>query len=195
MRQSIEKQRASIEKQREALRKQAETVGTWLKPGDPPPPVAAESPAPQANCEPLPDADLTPLINANAKEHEVKPEVLRAVMEQESGFRPCAVSSKGAQGLMQLMPETSDELGVQDPFDPKENVSAGAKYLKQLIDKYKGDLAKALGAYNAGPASVDQAGGVPEVQETKEYVDAILKKLGITRTVPPNIPTPKPIEN
>jgi soluble lytic murein transglycosylase-like protein len=116
-------------------------------------------------------------------------------MERESGYRPCAISSKGAQGLMQLMPETSLELGVSDPFDPKESVSGGAKFLKQLIDKYQGDLSKVLGAYNAGPAAIDQAGGIPDIQETKDYVDAILKKLGVTRTVPPSDPTPKPTGN
>jgi soluble lytic murein transglycosylase-like protein len=195
MRASIEKQRASIQKQRDAIRKQAESAGAWLKPGDPPRPIGFDSPALQADCEPLADAVMAPLIETNAKTHEVKPELLRAVIEQESGYRPCAVSSKGAQGLMQLMPETSQELGVKDPFDPKENVSAGARFLKQLVDKYQGDLSKALGAYNAGSAAVDQAGGVPEIQETQDYVDSILKKLGITRTDPPSSPTPKPTGN
>jgi soluble lytic murein transglycosylase-like protein len=194
MRLSIEKQRASVAQQREVVRKQAESVGAWLKPGGPPRPLAFDSPL-QADCEPLDDAVMAPLIETNAKAQQVKPELLRAVIEQESGYRPCAVSSKGAQGLMQLMPETSQELGVKDPFDPKENVSAGAKFLKQLVDKYTGDLAKALGAYNAGSGAVDQAGGVPPIPETQDYVDTILKKLGITPPAPPSIPTPKPIGN
>jgi soluble lytic murein transglycosylase-like protein len=92
-------------------------------------------------------------------------------------LRPCAISAKGAQGLMQLMPDTAQQLAVLDVFDPKENIEAGAKYLKQLIDKYKGDLKLALGAYNAGPTTVDQAGGIPDIQETKDYVEAILKRL------------------
>ena len=96
---------------------------------------------------------------------------------------------------MQLMPETATQLGVHDPFDPKENIEAGAKYLRQLLDKYKGDMAQALGAYNAGPSTVDQSGGVPAIPETKDYVDAILKKLGITRTDPQSIQMPKPIGN
>jgi len=195
MRASIEKQRAAVEKQREAVRKQAESAGAWLKPGDPPPPVGSEPAAPQADCEPLPDAVVAPLIETTAKSQEVQPELLRAVMERESGYRPCAVSSKGAQGLMQLMPETALELGVSDPFDAKESISGGAKFLKQLMDKYKGDLSKALGAYNAGPAAVDQADGIPDIQETKDYVDAILKKLGVARAVPPNDPAPKPTGN
>jgi soluble lytic murein transglycosylase-like protein len=195
MRASIQKQREAIEKQREAVRKQAESAGAWLKPGDPPPPVGNEPVAPQADCEPLPDAVVAPLIESTAKSQEIQPELLRAVMERESAYRPCAISTKGAQGLMQLMPETALELGVSDPFDPKESLSGGAKFLKQLMDKYKGDLSKALGAYNAGPKAVDLAGGIPDIQETKDYVDAILKKLGITRTVPPSDPTPKPTGN
>jgi len=194
MRISIEKQRAAIEKQRQAVRQQAGSAGAWLKPFDPPP-AGFEAASLQADCAPLADDVIAPLIENNAKSHEVQPELLRAVIDRESGYRPCAVSSKGAQGLMQLMPETSRELGVKDPFDPKENVSAGARFLKQLLDKYNGDLAKALGAYNAGSAAVDQAGGIPEIQETKDYVDAILKKLGVTHTAPPNSPTPKPTGN
>jgi soluble lytic murein transglycosylase-like protein len=195
MRLSIAKQRAAIEVQRTAILKQAESAGARLIPGSPMPPMAFDAPVLQADCDPLADAVMAPLIEDNAKVHEVKPELLRAVIERESGFRPCAVSSKGAQGLMQLMPETSQELGVKDPFDPKQNVSAGAKFLKELMDKYQGDLSKALGAYNAGASAVDQAGGVPEIQETKDYVDAILKKLGIKPPVPPSIQMPKPIEN
>jgi len=190
-----EAMRASIQKQREAVRKQAESAGAWLKPGDPPPPLGSEPAFPQPDCEPLADAVVAPLIESTAKSQEIQPELLRAVMERESGFRPCATSSKGAQGLMQLMPETALELGVSDPFDPKESVSGGAKYLKQLMDKYKGDLSKSLGAYNAGPAAVDQAGGIPDIQETRDYVDAILKKLAVTRVAPPNAPTPKPTGN
>ena len=203
MRASIEKQRAAVEKQRQAVRKQAESAGAWLPPGEPPAPVANEpaapvagqASAPQANCEPLEEAVVAPLIDSTAKSQDLKPELLRAVMERESGFRPCAVSAKGAQGLMQLMPDTALEMGVGDAFDPKENLSGGAKFLKQLMDKYKGDLAKVLGAYNAGPAAVDQAGGIPDIPETRDYVDAILKKLGITQTAPPSDPTPKPTEN
>jgi soluble lytic murein transglycosylase-like protein len=151
-----------------------------------------EPAAPPADCEPLGDAVVAPLIEASAKAQEIQPELLRAVMERESGFRPCAVSSKGAQGLMQLMPDTARDLGVTDPFDPKESVSAGARFLKQLMERYKGDLSKTLGAYNAGPAAVDQAGGLPDIQETREYVEAIMKKLGAARSVPPSEPAPKP---
>jgi len=104
----------------------------------------------------------------------VSPDLLRTVMKEESGFRPCAVSGKGAMGLMQLMGATADELGVGNAFDPRENVTAGAKFLRQLIDLYNGDLTLALSAYNAGPGRVDPSLGIPEIPETMDYVHRIL---------------------
>jgi soluble lytic murein transglycosylase-like protein len=166
-----ERMRASIEKQRAAVRKQAESAGATLIPWSPAPPLA------QADCDPIATDVVTPLIENAAKANELPAALVRGVIEQESAYRPCAVSKKGAQGLMQLMPETAGELNVHDAFDPKENVGAGAKYLKQLLDKYKGDNRLALAAYNAGQGAVDAANGVPDIQETREYVDAILKKI------------------
>jgi soluble lytic murein transglycosylase-like protein len=191
-----EQQRSAMDKQRAAAQKQAESVGAHLKPwGDPitvaGPAFESEKPA----CDPLADTVATPLIDGAAQEHGVDTKLLRAVIDQESGFRPCAVSAKGAQGLMQLMPDTAGELNVDDPFDPKQSIDGGAKYLKQLLDRYKGDIPQALAAYNAGPTATDQAKGVPGIPETRAYVDAILQKLGIKRTDPPSIQTPKPIEN
>jgi len=171
-----ELQRAAIAQQRESIRKQAESLGLWLMPLKEGP---AEPPAATADCDPLEESIVNPLIDSAAKAQSLDAKLLRAVIDQESGYRACAVSAKGAQGLMQLMPETAAELGVTDPFDPKQNVEGGSRYLKQLIDKYKGDLPQALGAYNAGPKTVDQSGGVPDVQETREYVDAILAKAGL----------------
>jgi soluble lytic murein transglycosylase-like protein len=171
MQASIEKQRASVEKQREAVKKQAELAG----PGSLQMPQFAES-EPEPACDPIPAVD--PIIEGAAKAEKVQPELLRAVIQQESRFYPCAVSQHGAKGLMQLMPDTISLLGVKDPFDSKQNIEAGAKYLKQMIDRYKGDLAKALGAYNAGPATVDESNGVPDIPETRNYVDAILQSLG-----------------
>jgi hypothetical protein len=136
---------------------------------------AAEAPA----CDPIDQKIVDPLIEDAAKQNSLDPKLLRAVIGQESAFRPCAVSVKGAQGLMQLMPETAAELGVANPFDPKQNLDGGSRFLKQLLAKYKGDLPLALGAYNAGPKTVDDSGGVPDLQETREYVDAILAKAGI----------------
>jgi soluble lytic murein transglycosylase-like protein len=107
----------------------------------------------------------------------VDPELIRAVINQESGSRPCAVSEVGAQGLMQLMPATASELGVQNAFDPKQNVDAGAKLLKQLLAKYNGDISLALSAYNAGESRVDREGAVPPISETINYVFSILSQL------------------
>ena len=173
MRQAAEKQRAAAAAQRLAARKQAEIAGVRLPDWN----EAAEIAEPPP-CEPISDELVKPIIEAAAKAQEVSPDLLRAVIERESGFRTCAISAKDARGLMQLMPATVEQFGVADPFDPKENIGAGAKYLKQLIDKYKGELKLALAAYNAGPAAVDEAAGVPPFAETKDYVQAILEKLG-----------------
>ena len=99
------------------------------------------------------------------------------VMLQESGFRPCAVSTAGAAGLMQIMPETADDLGLQDPFDPAANVDAGARYLKQMLDRYHGNTALALAAYNAGPGRTDKSNGIPQIAETVGYVSRILEAI------------------
>jgi len=177
---AAELMRASIEKQRAAVRKQAIDAGATLIPWDPPTiseSPAAPAPAPAPACDPIADDIVTPLIEGAAKANDLPVPMVRAVIEQESGYHPCAVSHKGAQGLMQLMPDTTGELNLKDVFDPKENIAAGAKYLKQLLDKYKGDNKLALAAYNAGPAAVDAANGVPDIQETRDYIDAILKKI------------------
>ena len=165
--------RAAIQKQRAAVRQQARSAGAWLLPWSDEPAISAPSPP----CDPIADAVAAPLIETAAKANEIQALLLHAVIEQESAFHPCAVSSKGAQGLMQLMPDTAGSLGVKDPFDPQQSIEAGARYLKQLLDKYKGDLKLALGAYNAGPAAVDAAGAIPDIPETHDYVDAILKRI------------------
>jgi soluble lytic murein transglycosylase-like protein len=107
----------------------------------------------------------------------VEPKLLRGVIEQESGFRACAISSKGAMGLMQLTPATVEQFKVDDVFDPRQNIEAGATYIRQLLDKYKDNLKLALAAYNAGPATVDKAGGIPDIKETQDYVEGVLKKM------------------
>jgi soluble lytic murein transglycosylase-like protein len=181
---AMEKQRAAAAIQRDAVRKQAEMAAQWRTPATS---LTEATEAPEAECGPIADVELTPMIDAAAQAHSVQPKLLRAVMERESGFRPCAISPKGAQGLMQLMPDTAGELGVEDAFDPKQNIDGGAKFLKQLLDKYKGDLPLALGAYNAGPSAVDQTGKVPDIPETRDYVAAILKKM---LAAPPSEPKP-----
>jgi soluble lytic murein transglycosylase-like protein len=128
-------------------------------------------------CDPMAKPELDQLIEENAKQQGVKSELIRAVINQESGSRPCAVSSKGAQGLMQLMPGTAEQLSVADPFNARQNVEGGTKLLKQLLAKYNGDVALTLAAYNAGSGRVDRDGGVPAIPETMSYVTSILAKL------------------
>ena len=130
------------------------------------PPATAQAPAGAGK--------FTGPIAAAAKRHELDPALLSAVVGQESGFRPRAISSAGAMGLMQLMPETARALGVRDPFDPAQNIDGGAKYLRGLIDRYHGRLDLALAAYNAGPGAVDRFGAVPPYAETQAYVKNIL---------------------
>jgi soluble lytic murein transglycosylase-like protein len=167
--------RESIEKQRASVRQQAQAAGARLIPWSP---ATALSPgAAEPACEPIADTEVTPLIETAAKTNALQTKLVRAVIEQESAFFPCAVSAKGAEGLMQLMPETAGELNVKDPLDPKENIAAGAKYLKELLDRYKGDIKLALAAYNAGPTAVDAVNGIPDIPETKDYVSTILKKI------------------
>ena len=100
---------------------------------------------------------------------------MAAVVQIESAFLPRAVSPKGAQGLMQLMPATAAELGVTDPFAPDQNLAAGVRYLSGLLSRYDGDVRRALAAYNAGAASVDRYGGIPPYPETRAYVERVLE--------------------
>ena len=134
----------------------------------------------KADCDPMAAADVDTLIDRAATREGVNAKLVRAVIRQESGFRPCAVSPRGAQGLMQLMPDTAERFHVSDAFDPGQNVDGGTKFLKELLAKYAGDLRLALGAYNAGPERVDASGTVPDIQETQDYVTSILNELGTT---------------
>lgn len=117
--------------------------------------------------------DLDALIRRLSERYELAPELVRAVIRQESAFDPFAVSVKGAQGLMQLMPGTARRFGVQDVFDPAENVLGGVKYLRHLLDRYDGDTRLALAAYNAGEGAVDRYQGIPPYAETRDYVQRI----------------------
>ncbi|MGD9615215.1 MAG: lytic transglycosylase domain-containing protein [Alphaproteobacteria bacterium] len=131
----------------------------------------------QATAKAFPRASAPPairrLINETAQHIGIDARLLHSVVLVESGFDPRAVSPKMAAGLMQLMPATAERFGVRDRFDPRENIRAGATYLRALIDKYKGDLALALAAYNAGEAKVDAHGGVPPYEETQAYIAAV----------------------
>jgi soluble lytic murein transglycosylase-like protein len=128
-------------------------------------------------CDPLPPPEMASLIDFAAQSSNVNPLLIREVARQESGFRPCALSSQGAMGLMQLMPDTQTSLGVANPWDPRQSIEAGSRLLRQLLDRYHGDLSMALGAYNAGTLAVDQSGGVPRIPETRNYVNSILYRL------------------
>lgn len=139
--------------------------------------VVTPVPFSQPPCDPVPSAELEKMVLENSQQQGVQEDLIRGVIDQESGGRPCAVSWKGAQGLMQLMPATSAELGVKDPFDPRQSVEAGTRLLKQLLTKYKNDVTLALAAYNAGEARVDKDGAVPAIPETRNYVDSIESKL------------------
>lgn len=120
-------------------------------------------------------AALTPIIETAAREHAVDARLLRAVIAVESGFNPRAVSPRGAQGLMQLMPATARQLGVADPFDPTQNILGGARYLRQLLDTYDGDVSLVLAAYNAGEGAVARHGRrIPPYAETRAYVPRVL---------------------
>lgn len=168
----------SLEQQRESVKQQAKTAGANLPPWTSPPlPPPLPPPPASADCDPVPAPALSEMIEEASADNGVDSGLVKEVARQESGFKPCAVSQKGAEGLMQLMPATQDQFDVTDPFDARQNLGAGAKLLRQLLDRYGGDVTKALGAYNAGAGRVDKAGGVPPIPETQNYVYSILSRL------------------
>jgi soluble lytic murein transglycosylase len=114
-----------------------------------------------------------PLIGDAAANEGIPPALVKAVIAAESAFVSDAVSRKGAQGLMQLMPQTAREMGVSNPLEPAQNVRGGTSYLRSMMDRY-GDLGRALAAYNAGPTAVDRYGGIPPFRETQDYVNRVL---------------------
>jgi soluble lytic murein transglycosylase-like protein len=119
-------------------------------------------------------ANWTAFIQKAAHDFDVAPELIAAVIRAESAFQPRAVSPKGAQGLMQLMPATGDALGLADPFDPEANIRAGTRYLKAQLSRFP-DLRQALAAYNAGPGNVLKYNGIPPFAETREFVRRVLE--------------------
>jgi soluble lytic murein transglycosylase-like protein len=114
------------------------------------------------------------LVQSNSAAQGVDPDLIRAVMANESAFDPNATSSAGAQGLMQLMPTTASEVGVTNSYDPSQNVAGGTRYLRTLLERFGGDLTHAVAAYNAGPEAVEKYNGVPPYPETQSYVKNVL---------------------
>ena len=141
---------------------------------EPPAPAPAPAPTPAAAAVPLEPVPATPasLADAAADRYGLERRLVRSVMAAESGFQPQVVSPKGAIGLMQLMPDTARALGA-NPYDPSQNVDAGARYLRELLTRYDNRLWHALAAYNAGPQAVDKYNGVPPYPETIDYVSRI----------------------
>ncbi len=145
-----------------------------------PPPVVPEPPKVEQSA-PVPRPRTThELVESAAQKAELPPAIVHAVARAESGYRQNAISPKGAIGVMQLMPGTAKDLNA-DPYDPEQNTRAGAQYLRDMLVRYDGDVAKALAAYNAGPGAVDKYGAVPPYRETRAYVNRVIgtyKKLG-----------------
>jgi soluble lytic murein transglycosylase-like protein len=133
------------------------------------PPSATSSPVKSASPPPL-----NQLVDSASATYHLDPDLVNSVIHAESGFNTRAVSPKGARGLMQLMPGTASQLGVNDAFDPQANVTGGSRYLRELLERYNFDLVKALAAYNAGPRRVEQYQGVPPFRETRAYVARIV---------------------
>jgi soluble lytic murein transglycosylase-like protein len=139
--------------------------------------ISTPAPAPSrsAKTQNLKPQELKEVINTISDQHHLDPDFISSVIHAESGFNQHAVSPKGAQGLMQLMPGTASKLGVSNAFDPRSNVEGGTRYLSELLERYNFDVIKALAAYNAGPLRVQQYGGVPPYYETRTYVARIVR--------------------
>ena len=173
MRSSVAQQRASVRSQANSPIRKLRIRLDVVRDGPGSEPALVRRP----ECSPIPASQLEDMVTEAGQREGVSPSIIREVVRQESGGQPCAVSSKGAQGLMQLMPVTQARFGVQNPFDPTTSLAAGTKLLKLLIDRYRGNLKLALSAYNAGTEVVDRVGTVPNIPETQGYVAAILRRL------------------
>lgn len=149
--------------------------------------------APDAPSVPEP-VGIDEVVEQIAAQQSLPPQLLHSVIKVESNYNPLAVSNKGAQGLMQLIPATARRFGVENAFNPVENIQGGAKYLRYLLDLYQGDYPLALAAYNAGEGAVAKYGGVPPYKETRSYVQSVRKQLEKTSAKPVVKPEPKAAE-
>jgi hypothetical protein len=156
------------------------TFARTSKPGAPASNAASGFPA-------RPRADLNQVVNEASDRYRLDPDLGNSVIKAESGFNVRAVSPKGAQGLMQLMPGTAAQLGVPNTFDAQQNVEGGTRYLRELLERYNFDLVKALAAYNAGPQRVEQFGGVPPYHETRAYVARIVRDFNKKKVAQGNV--------
>jgi soluble lytic murein transglycosylase-like protein len=132
----------------------------------------------------VPSAPLNETVDRIARQNSLSPSLVHSVIQVESNYNPKAISPKGAQGLMQLIPSTARRFGVSDAFDPADNIQGGARYLKYLLSLYKGDESLALAAYNAGEGAVSRYGGVPPYPETQDYVAKVRQRLAVTGAAP-----------
>lgn len=173
---ALEQQRQSASRQMQAIRQHYPSLF--------PEPANLVAGPPVGDCPAVTPTQVKPIIEGEAARHRLDARLIEAVVEAESAYFPCAVSRVGAMGLMQLMPSTAETLRVTDAFDPLQNIAAGTQYLKQMLERYKGDLAKALAAYNAGPARVDAAGGVPPIPETRDYVRRVIERAALPPALP-----------
>jgi soluble lytic murein transglycosylase-like protein len=122
----------------------------------------------------IPPPQIASLIGSNANQYGVDPALIKAIVANESGFDANATSPTGAQGLMQLEPDTAASLGVDNAYDPAQNISGGTRYIRSLLERFNGDVRLAVAAYNAGPGAVEKYGGVPPYAETQAYVRNVL---------------------
>lgn len=114
------------------------------------------------------------IIQMKSIKYDIEPSIIKALISAESDWDVTAVSGKGAMGLMQLMPSTAEDMQIQNPFDPEQNIEAGTKYLRLLLNRFSGDLELAVAAYNAGPATVEKSGGIPSFPETRKFVKNVI---------------------